>query len=229
MIRKKQKILSILIVLCIIGASSPLLFKAGTSPSTRVKVYGITYDISSYVGLSNGAYYAQAQACSLQSSVPIGYMGCKARLYNSNGTLLVASGWVYNNSTFRSHFATANGTAKMAGPCYAYGSVRFYNGNGYTEWYTNKTPMLPRSVQLLNINENGETYGIGSMGEGMEDPDLILARGIDGTLGYVKALELNYDIIPNSPEEAAQISNEPRSIPLYESDGITIIGTFIVE
>lgn len=91
-------------------------------------------------------------------------------------------------------------------------------------------------------NASGQTYGSG--GFGANNPDLILATGIDGTTGYVLSSDLEgagpLDR-PNNPEEAMEymrqleeLENEARargvnylySIPLYASDGQTIIGQF---
>lgn len=97
----------------------------------------------------------------------------------------------------------------------------------------------PRPYQ---VNQNGQTYG------GMnpyaavpqEGPDLIAAIGIDGTEGYIYEGDLNGEQ-PSNPEEAqvymenlkqraakAARSNEEysRYIPLYDSDGVTVIGEF---
>jgi beta-lactamase regulating signal transducer with metallopeptidase domain len=98
-------------------------------------------------------------------------------------------------------------------------------------------------------NENGQTYGgISNPGPGTtrppEPPDLIAAEGIGGTHGYV----LKSDIsghgpfeAPNNPDEAMEymrkmdeLRAEQRAkgaehlyyIPLYASDGVTVIGQF---
>lgn len=90
------------------------------------------------------------------------------------------------------------------------------------------------SKQTYKVNENGETYGndIQAMTIGYE-PDLIYAQGIDGTLGYVKASDLSGN--EKSPAEALQKqmlrekSDSAMYIPLYMSDGETIIGSFKLE
>lgn len=79
-------------------------------------------------------------------------------------------------------------------------------------------------------NKQGQTYGSASDAPSSEDePDLIRAYGIDGTIGYVKKEDLDGPQ-PKTPEEAIRLTNEakPREIPLYEVDGETIIGKFIV-
>lgn len=93
------------------------------------------------------------------------------------------------------------------------------------------------------LNEQGQTYG--NMNpelspEIQEAPQLIAAIGIDGTSGYVYYDDLQGEL-PNNPEEALSYMeklNEQiaearkrgdqylRYIPLYESDGKTVIGSF---
>ncbi|MFA6808002.1 MAG: hypothetical protein WCR27_03305 [Eubacteriales bacterium] len=84
------------------------------------------------------------------------------------------------------------------------------------------------------VNKNGETYGSNSEVTitGYE-PDLILAKGVDGTDGYIKLEDLNKNQ-PNNPEEAVaymeKMKNSPlRTIPLYASDGETVIGEFKID
>ena len=61
-------------------------------------------------------------------------------------------------------------------------------------------------------------------------PDLIYAYGIDGTIGYVSSRELlNY--VPKTFEEKWAMSQDKNnwiSIPLYKTDGNTVIGTYII-
>ncbi|QTH41062.1 hypothetical protein J4772_26415 [Cohnella sp. LGH] len=62
--------------------------------------------------------------------------------------------------------------------------------------------------------------------------DLIYAEGIDGTLGYVRSEDLNPDY--QSPKEAVEqeLRKKPsnyKKIPLYDSDGVTVIGEFLIE
>lgn len=81
-------------------------------------------------------------------------------------------------------------------------------------------------------NENGVTYGSALEATSLDtEPDLILAYGVDGTLGYVRSIDLNDDI-PKTPEEAIVIQKQNmdagpvRQIPLYDVDGKTVIGKF---
>jgi len=78
----------------------------------------------------------------------------------------------------------------------------------------------------FGINEQGMTYGSAAGTE--EEPNLILAKGADGTIGYIKASEYNPPEF-TSPEEALEWQANgglPTEIPLYTEDGVTVIGTF---
>lgn len=78
-------------------------------------------------------------------------------------------------------------------------------------------------------NENGQTYGP-NMGDlilsELGESDLILAKGENGTIGYVKQEDL-HGPQPKTPEEAVKLNTtKPREIPLYDDDGKTVIGKF---
>jgi bla regulator protein BlaR1 len=85
------------------------------------------------------------------------------------------------------------------------------------------------------VNAQGQTYGpnihTDDPYETFGEPDLMTARGENGVDGYVKASDL---LGPHfsSPEEAIayqeaiKAASGYRSIPLYESDGKTVIGEF---
>ncbi|ADC52385.1 hypothetical protein BpOF4_21949 (plasmid) [Alkalihalophilus pseudofirmus OF4] len=80
------------------------------------------------------------------------------------------------------------------------------------------------------INEQGQTYGKAPYSEGpVKEPDLIMAEGEDGVIGYVRAIDLdNNNSTPNqSIEDQKEIEREGyRSIPLFEYDGKTVVGEF---
>lgn len=60
------------------------------------------------------------------------------------------------------------------------------------------------------------------------EPNLMLAEGENGTNGYVKKEDL-HGPQPKTPEEAVKLNTtKPRAIPLYNDDGETVIGKFIV-
>lgn len=78
---------------------------------------------------------------------------------------------------------------------------------------------------LKGINDDGQTYGLESDGF----PNLIAAQRIDGTYGYVLRDDLYSEPEFKSPKEALAWQEQhqgKRVIPLYTSDGSTIIGEF---
>ncbi|HZK83846.1 MAG TPA: hypothetical protein VFC58_04045 [Desulfosporosinus sp.] len=80
------------------------------------------------------------------------------------------------------------------------------------------------------VNQNGETYGSGANEQGL---DLMQAKGVDGTVGYIKTKDLNKDQ-PNNPQEAVDYmkkmeNSAPINIPLYDVDGKTVIGKFKID
>lgn len=84
------------------------------------------------------------------------------------------------------------------------------------------------------VNENGQTYGVCVDSAYIEDsPDLQLAEGDNGTVGYVYTEDLLYKDMPANPEEAVALMEAkrngtyvPKAINVYESDGVTVIDTF---
>ena len=106
----------------------------------------------------------------------------------------------------------------------------------------------------FNVNDNGQTYGsaILSEHEAAIYPDLVLALGIDGVEGYVLKDDLDGTgplSKPRNPDEALVYMDQVDEliaatmakaklldleshevflyyIPLYASDGITVIGEF---
>lgn len=91
-----------------------------------------------------------------------------------------------------------------------------------------------KATQKFPVNKNGETYGSNrEVTVAEQEPDLILAKGVDGTTGYIKLKDLNKDQ-PNNPEEAVAYmekmkNSAPKNIPLYDVDGKTVIGEFKID
>ncbi len=78
------------------------------------------------------------------------------------------------------------------------------------------------------VNANGMTYGSGAnIDEHDPGPDLILAYGVDGTLGYVRSTDRPQAARTLAEARAAMESADPtgHDIPLYAQDGVTVIGS----
>ncbi|PKM80685.1 MAG: peptidase M56 BlaR1 [Firmicutes bacterium HGW-Firmicutes-13] len=87
------------------------------------------------------------------------------------------------------------------------------------------------SVPEYAVNKYGETYGSDFYAPTPDTaPELILARGVDGTIGYVRNTDLNGEV-PKTPEQAIeqQKKSKTRMIPLYDVDGKTVIGQFRID
>jgi hypothetical protein len=97
----------------------------------------------------------------------------------------------------------------------------------------------------LGANQRSQTFGSGNVDyPESPPPDLVLAHGENGAVGYVYENELHDNPLnpaPSTPDEAAEyirrqavLESEARArgdahlyyIPLYESDGVTVIGQF---
>ena len=92
------------------------------------------------------------------------------------------------------------------------------------------------------VNEQGQTYGSSALAyENLPEevsaleaidymPDLVSAVGEDGTEGYILKEDFLPPATPSSPEEAIQMQNsgtfDHKEVPLYASDGKTVLGTY---
>ncbi|MGV8083237.1 MAG: hypothetical protein AB2L09_06370 [Coriobacteriia bacterium] len=82
-------------------------------------------------------------------------------------------------------------------------------------------------------NAKGLTYGNALFAKSLEDePDLQAAWATNGKLGYAYKADL-YGPVPSSPEEALRLQAENAGkdivIPVYEVDGETQIGVFVIQ
>jgi len=101
------------------------------------------------------------------------------------------------------------------------------------EYISNMDPSITKGYE---INESGQTYGNGLMADELGyEPDLMEAMGVDGTSGYVYTADMRGGPMPSNPKEAltrqlenAENAGKDQTIPLYESDGKTVIGEFFI-
>lgn len=146
----RKSILAIAKIAVPVFAAGIVLGSAGTSmASSTCSPYG-------YYGLIDGnQYYNQACIATVSSganattwvggnqssTVPTGYMGGYARLYNASGSLKEYAGWVFNNSPVYA-MAVTTPTDGVHQSYYSYGITAAYNGNGYNYIYTYQSPDL---------------------------------------------------------------------------------------
>ena len=207
---------------------------SSTEKTTVVGVYAYTH----YSSVSNNAKGEMAAQTNIREAnkeeVPVGYMGARARLYTSSGTLKASTDWKFNDYETKS-FASYNSFSVPSGYYYSKGEVKFYNGNGYTSVSCNSSPNLSvQNIASVQKNENGEVYGseylLNQIGI---EPDLIEAIGDNGEIGYVKRVDVEGDgALVSSPEAAliyTMTCEGERQIPLYSEDGETVTGTFTIK
>jgi len=82
-------------------------------------------------------------------------------------------------------------------------------------------------------NAHGITYGSAMEATSLEDePDLILIEATNGAVGYAYRTELEGPE-PSSPAAAVAEQkargDKPQVVPVYEADGVTQIGVFLIE
>lgn len=73
-------------------------------------------------------------------------------------------------------------------------------------------------------NANGETYGVQNS-RGV--PDLIAVLATNGDVGYAYSKQI-FGPFPTSPGQAAHWHPVQRLIPVYQADGVTVIGQYRV-
>lgn len=102
------------------------------------------YSYFNYSGLDNtyGAA-ADASTCTQSGTVPAGYMGISAYLYDdATGICKANSNWYYNTSNSAGIGAYTSYYTVSGHYYYAKGLSDVYNGNGYTSQWTYQSPKL---------------------------------------------------------------------------------------
>jgi len=228
-------ILLIVTIPTIIVSANPI-----SSPTLTYTVNGVTYTVFNGLHLTTGTAVAHTH---IDTNIrqPAGYFGSQARIFE-NGAVRYQSPWRFNGANDWSASASING-ATIRGMTYASrGLVRMWNGSSLSEYQptgTNNIIGFSIGGQInseYEININGQTHGSALDAVSNDDlPELILAKDVDGNIGYVYADDLIGDI-PNTPKEAVEYMNRLQelndigiysiTIPLYDVDGETIIGEF---
>lgn len=130
--------------------AGPSLAGSATSPKGYYTVYG--YDYLNYSGITTGISpnnktyansWSRAQTSPMSGPTPpAGYIGSKGRLFDENDRLVVETTYVYTTSASNwINSETAGLNPAVSGRAYyGYGITAAYNGDGYTTYYTFKTP-----------------------------------------------------------------------------------------
>jgi hypothetical protein len=98
-----------------------------------------------------------------------------------------------------------------------------------TRWSLTSTYSTRTPTEWV-VNANGDTYGVPK--DDGRTPDLIAVWATNGQQGYAYDRDLNPQPMPTSPEDALAWQEAhpqtPRIVPVYTSDGVTVIGEFQV-
>lgn len=93
------------------------------------------------------------------------------------------------------------------------------------------TTYVSTELTAWGVNAKGETFGVhNEHGE----PDLIAVSATNGRFGYAYVADMNAadGPEPTSPEHAVelqeQLAGRGVSVPVYESDGETVVGEFVI-
>lgn len=234
--RRKISMLCVLILCLVITGNVQIVNAATSTTGTKLftTVLGQKYYYYSTVYVDNeGFVRASATAETAdKNNKPVGYMGMLARLYTSSGALRTSSDWRYNDIAC---YSASQYTSYVndKGTYYSKGQVKFYNGNGYNTYTCNSSPNVQKySLKKFMVNENGLTYGSDFYSTCVSDsPDLILAEGKNGIVGYVKYSDLNKYENVDTPVEIFCYQNNmlnQREIPVYDKDGEKVVDYFII-
>lgn len=156
MINKKLKVsISLIVGILLLGVFATVAFASGTAYSNWYNygpLNGYSYKNQSIVKSINhtptdpGTLEAGATVSNRQNvSVPTGYMGAQAWLYDNNtGALVSSGGWLYNGAPTPSFTQwTSNCNWATSGHNY-YGSgwTKAWSGSSYWIYQTNNTPIV---------------------------------------------------------------------------------------
>ncbi|PKM47228.1 MAG: hypothetical protein CVV03_04395 [Firmicutes bacterium HGW-Firmicutes-8] len=146
MIRKNLKVTVCAFILGLLITVSTAVAYAATIYSNwgyYGPINGYSYKNRSSLMISNGWLNTGADVYNQAvDNIPTGYMGAKARLYNSSNQLIDYSSWHYNSSACNNFGVIISKNNYSHGYYYGKGQTAAYNGNGYTIYNTFQTPNL---------------------------------------------------------------------------------------
>lgn len=88
--------------------------------------------------------------------------------------------------------------------------------------YVSLTRTVNQTDHIVSYNANGESYGTDEAGAIAQiDLDLIRAVGTNGEQGYIRSSDY-----PELPKHLGDPLPSEQDLPLYTSDGITVIGVY---
>lgn len=159
---------------------------------------------------------------SFGQSVPAERMGVQPRLFKSGALCKITNWWI--NPTPSSRFSAQTSGDCGPGSYNSHGFVEVWSEDHWVEYVTFPSNPLnypaaaaaqTETIAETQENSQGQTFGSAlDVQEPSSQPDLVLAIGTEGESGYVLASSLDTQTVT--------------TVPLYESDGVTVIGSFEV-
>lgn len=231
------------------GMASPASAETVTGWTGPALVNGVSYLHNSSITNSPYLFASSSVWTAFGVQMSNDQVGINARLFKS-GILCDSTDYVYNGYVTPTFTVSAGAPDCGPGSYNSHGLAKLANGSGgynsVITFPTNPVNFGPaaRSAEESNAAEertNSSGLRAGSGAEATSEaelPDLIAAFGTDGEIGYVKKTDLaspdltveqvsNLPTIDRGNGETVR-SSGPRTIPLYDSDGIVAIGTFAI-
>jgi len=212
--------------------------RGATQPAS---VPGWSYSAYNTIVITNSGAYARVNA-SCSPACGVGEIGAVATMrYPIYNTPARQSSIVYNENAGCTGIVVSTPQHTAPDSYYADSHVYMKAGGANTGFNVPRTEPLQYpyngsktfETSVLGTNENGHIFGY--MTESITDsncPDLVRVVGVDGTLGYVYAIEAFNEVKPMSALEASALMTnrdyiQGRLVNLYASDGSTIIGQYL--
>lgn len=215
----------------------PAFAAYGESAVQTQTVYGYQYQFYSLIHneVAGQVNFQTTAKLANGSTIPVGYIGTKSQLYSSEGILKHATTWAYSQGAGTVELTSSSYSA-TSGYYFSQGQVKLYNGSGYNYYDAYATAnfapgrtAIPDSYTTIEENAHGEIYGSKFfLNQINVEPDLILAEEVDGSIGYIRATDLDDGISTPAAATESMLNSAARYIPLYENDGTTVIGTFLI-
>ena len=194
---------------------------------------GRSYKNQSSTTSNSGSVWGSNFIRSRSGNLPGGTMGTHVNLYNSSGKVVRTSDWYYEPSTSAGFTRLTPSYKASSGTFYTKSTNHLYTrSNGkYVPFSSIPSPKLSlRSLEITlseeELNERDHLY---------KTKNMIPAVGENDIEGYISIDDL-YGEIPESPKDAimrqlvrAKSSKQYRMIPLYHTDGETIIGEYRID
>jgi len=136
---KSKSIFTIIVVFALLLSSSIIAYAgSGSSDGMSYTVYGNDY--SNWASVYTTTTTAMARTCAMcytagNATVPAGYIGAQARLYNSSGTLIKDTGMSWNKNAAYGYSSETPYMSVSSGYYYSSGYTQAYNGNSYSGNY----------------------------------------------------------------------------------------------